>query len=58
MGPIYSYSSYAFNMGLLGVLKAGHIHQAVRAGREELQSGARGENCIASVPQKWPAKSH
>lgn len=60
MGPVYSYIGYALNMGmgLPGGPKAGHIHGAVRAGREGSQSGVRGEDWVASVPHKRPAKCH
>lgn len=60
MGPVYRHPGYVLNMGmgLPGGPKAGHIHGAVRAGREGSQSGVRGEDWVASVPHKRPAKCH
>lgn len=60
MRPVYRHPGYALNMGmgLPGGPKAGHIHGAVRAGRQGSQSGVRGEDWVASVPHKRPAKCH
>lgn len=47
MGPGYSHIGYALNMGLPQGPKIGHIHGAVRPGREESLAGARGEDWVA-----------